>query len=132
MAALTPSQLSKLGQVLDARYKLLLDEVRDELEKSENQQYVELIGRMPADVGDESIGHALADLNLAIIDRHIREIRDIDATRARIREGRLGVCIECRDDISFPRLLAYPTAKRCLVCQQQHERTFASENIPKL
>lgn len=132
MAALNQTQLLKIGQMLDQRYKLLLDEVRDELEKSENQQYAELIGHMPADAGDESIGHALADLNLAIIDRHIQEIRDIDAARARIKDGSFGTCIDCGDSIGFERLLAYPTTKRCLVCQQQRERTFISERIPKL
>lgn len=132
MAALNQAQLSTLQKMLDKRYKLLLEEVRDELENSENQQYAELIGRIPTDVGDESIGHALADLNLAIIDRHIQEIRDIDATRARIKDGSFGTCIDCRDSIGFERLSAYPTAKRCQVCQRQRERTFASEKTPKL
>ena len=132
MAALNPTQFSKLNERLDSRYKLLLEEVRDELEKSENQQYVELVGRMPTDAGDESIGHALADLELAAIDRHIREIRDIEAARARLKDGSFGTCLDCGDSIDFERLLAYPTAKRCLVCQQQHEKTFASEKIPKL
>ena len=69
--ALTQTQLSTLAKALDQRYESLLEEVRDELEQSENQQYVELIGRTPADSGDQSVGDALADLNLGIIDRHI-------------------------------------------------------------
>ena len=132
MASLSQTELSRLGELLDRRYDLLLEEVRDELEKSENQQYVELIGRTPADTGDEAIGDILADLNLAIIDRHIQEIRDIEATRARIKDGSFGACIDCGEDIGFPRLLAYPTAKRCLACQQVRERSYAHAGTPKL
>ena len=130
--ALTQTQLAKLEHKLDRQYESLLEEVRDALEKSENQQYVELIDRAPADSGDQATGDALADLNLAIIDRHVQEIRDIDATRARIRGGGFGTCIDCGGDIGFERLRAYPTAKRCFVCQRQHEKTYAHEANPKL
>ncbi len=130
--ALTQTQVSKLESKLDQQYESLLEEVRDALEKSENQQYVELIDRAPADSGDEATGDALADLNLAIIDRHVREIRDIEATRARIRDGGFGTCIDCGGDIGFERLLAYPSAKRCFTCQRQHEKTYAHEGNPSL
>lgn len=130
--ALTQTQISKLGRELDQHYESLLDEVRDALETSENQQYVELINREPADSGEQATGDALADLNLAIIDRHVQEVRDIEAARVRIEEGRFGSCIECGGDIGFERLLAYPTAKRCLGCQRQHEKTYAHEGNPTL
>ena len=130
--ALTHDQSSRLGKVLDARYGVLLEEVRDQLEKSENQQYIELIGREPADAGDASVGDALADLNLGIIDRHIQELRDIEAAKARLKEGSYGVCIDCQMPIDIKRLLAYPTAKRCLTCQGKQERTFAHASTPKL
>lgn len=130
--ALTQDQIGALKAILDRRYDTLLEQVRDELERTENQQYVELLGRTPGDSGDESTADALADLNLGVIDRHIRELRDIEATRARVRAGRFGICIDCGDDIGFERLKAYPTAKRCVRCQGQHERTHAREGTPTL
>ena len=129
---LTQIQLSTLVKALDQRYESLLEEVRDELEQSENQQYVELIGRTPGDSGDESVGDTLADFNLGIIDRHIRESRDIEAAKARIKDHSFGTCIGCETDIGFERLLAYPTAKRCVVCQQQQEKTYAHAGTPRL
>lgn len=129
---LNKAQRSKLRLVLDARHASLLDEVRNELEKTEDRQYVELIDRMPADIGDQSSADALADLNLAIIDRHVEELRDIEGAKTRIDGGTFGVCIECGDEIAFERLLAYPTAKRCLRCQQQREKTYAHAATPKL
>jgi len=129
---LNRTELSQLNAKLDHRYDSLLEEVRGELERSENQQYVELMGRTPGDIGDESVADALADLELGSIDRHIQEIRDIDAARARIRGGSFGTCIACGRGIDFERLLVYPTAKRCFTCQQQRERTHAHQATPKL
>ncbi|HEX6136216.1 MAG TPA: TraR/DksA family transcriptional regulator [Casimicrobiaceae bacterium] len=129
---LTAKQVSELGERLDARYRLLLGEVHDEFEHGENQQYAELIGRVPADIGDQSVADALADLNVAIVDRHIEELRDIEAAKARIANGTFAACIACGDDIAFERLLAYPTAKRCIRCQRQRERTYAHGGTPTL
>ncbi len=130
--SLSRYQINKLALRLDRRYASLLEEVRDELERSENTQYIELIGRAPADIGDQSLGDSLADLNLAVIDRHVTELRDIEAARARIKERRYGTCIDCEGDIAFDRLIAYPTAKRCFACQQRHERLYVSPGAPTL
>ena len=130
--SLSGSEMTQLAGQLDRRRQALLEEVRDELEHSENQQYIELIGRVPADVGDESVGDALADLNLAIIDRHVQELRDIDAAKRRVRDGSFGICIDCGGDIGFERLRAYPTAKRCRPCQEHREKTYAHEGTPSL
>lgn len=119
---LTKTQVSKLERKLDQQYAALLEVVRDELEKSQNQRYVELIDRAPADSGDQATGDALADLNLAIIDLQVHELRDIEATWDRIRNDDFGVCTDCGGDVGFERLLAYPTAKRCFTSQQQHEK----------
>jgi RNA polymerase-binding protein DksA len=129
---LSKSQLSEFVRLLDTRYAALLEEVRGELEKSENLQYIELIDRVPADIGDQSVGDALADLNLAIVDRHIREIREIEAARVRVADDRYGVCADCGDDIAEARLRAWPTAERCHACQQHRERTFSHEGTPTL
>lgn len=80
---LTQTQLDTLEGPLDRRYDALLEQVRGGLEASENQQYVALLRRTPGDSADESVADALADLNLGVIDRHIRELRDIEATRSR-------------------------------------------------
>lgn len=129
---LSKTQIAKLVRTLEQQYALLLEEVRDALEHSQNQQYVELIDRAPADSADQATGDALADLNLAIIDRHVQAIRDIEAARTRVDQGGFGTCIDCGGDIAFERLSAYPTAKRCFVCQRQREKTYAHEGNPTL
>ena len=130
--ALTQTQTIRLREELDRIHAELLEDVRGELEASENQQMAELMGRTPPDRADVSFADALADLNVDIIDRHIHEIRDIEAAGQRMEGGKFGICIDCDTDIAFERLMAYPTAKRCLRCQQQREKLYAHQNTPRL
>jgi RNA polymerase-binding transcription factor DksA len=66
------------------------------------------------------------------VNRDAGEIRDIDAALKRVAAGTFGLCIGCGASIAPQRLQAYPTAKRCLNCQRQHEKTRAVPPIPKL
>ena len=129
---LDQSQISILEKELDRQYVALLEEVREELAQSEDRQYIELIGRTPADSGEASMGDVLADLNAILFDRHINQIRDIEAATTRLRENVYGICAECTEDIPFERLKAYPTAKRCVPCQQQRDRIFAHQATPTI
>ncbi|GCB02271.1 DnaK suppressor protein [Sulfuriferula multivorans] len=132
MTELTAQQTAQLDQVLTDRYQSLRNEVQEEMERTGNIQYVELMGRDPGDIGDESVADAVADLNLEIVDRQVKEMRDIESARRRIKAGSYGICMDCGADIGFDRLMAYPTAKRCLACQQQHDRVYAAEAHPSL
>ena len=132
MAALAPPQLDQLNQQLKQSYQDLLQEIHGELDNSGDQHRIDLLNREPGDSGDESLANALADFNVLRFDRHIRDLRDIEAAFGRIKAGEYGVCTDCGDDIAFERLRAYPTAKRCIVCQQRHEKQFAHEGHPKL
>jgi RNA polymerase-binding protein DksA len=132
MATLTQSQLDQLTRKLKENYQALLREVREELDNSGNQHRIDLLNNEPGDTGDESLANALADFNLTILDRHIDGMRDIEAALQRVRNGEYGVCIDCGDAVGFGRLQAYPTAKRCIVCQEQREKHYAQGGHPKM
>ena len=132
MAALDQSQLEQLAKKLNEDNQTLLHEVRNELENTGDQHRIDLLNSEPGDTGDESMANALADFNVAILDRHIQAMRDIEAAFQRIKNGDYGVCSDCGDDIDFARLQAYPTAKRCIVCQEKREREFVQEGHPKM
>ncbi|MDA8128693.1 MAG: TraR/DksA family transcriptional regulator [Betaproteobacteria bacterium] len=132
MAALTHTQLEQLTRQLKADYQALLNEVRDELENTGDQRRIDLLNAEPGDTGDESMATALADFNLTILDRHIDAMRDVEAALQRVRNGEYGTCIDCGNEIGFTRLRAYPTAKRCIVCQEQREKHYAQEGHPKM
>ena len=129
---LTQEQLSRITIELDRVYETLLEDIRHEQDAKGETQITELLGRVPADSSDVSVADALADLNVELIDRHVQGIRDVESARQRIVEGNFGVCVDCGTDIAFERLLAYPTAKRCLSCQEKHEKMYAHKATPRL
>lgn len=117
---------------LDERTRTLVGEVREALEHSEERRYIELLDRQPADVGDQSFADMLADLNLAMLNRHVEELRETDAARTRVEDGTYGACEDCGADIGIDRLRAQPSARRCIVCQERREKVFAHEATPTL
>jgi RNA polymerase-binding transcription factor DksA len=121
---LSKDQVRELKKALDDRFFELREEIRLELLKSDDESYIELAGRVH-DIGEASVADLLVDIQLAEIDRHIQEIRDIDAALMRIASGAYGVCKDCSVSIIFKRLKAYPTAKRCHRCQVNHEHVYA-------
>lgn len=125
MTSLTPSQIDQLTMQLKKDYQTLLIEVRQELANSGNQHRIDLLNREPGDSGDESMATSLADFNLAVVDRHVHELRDIESAFQRIKDTTYGVCVDCGGSIGFARLQAYPTAIRCITCQEKHEREYA-------
>ena len=131
MAKLTDDQLAQLKAALQQRYLELREEIRSELEHSGNQHYADLAGAAP-DPGDASVADMLVDLNANLVDRQVNEIREVEAALKRLAELNFGDCIECGDEIGFERLMAYPTAQRCVRCQELREKTYSHENKPTL
>ena len=130
--SLDQSEMKLLEKSLDHQYVALLEQVREELTQNGDGEYVELLGRGGADVGEEAVRDLLWGLNAALFDRHIRELNDIEVARTHIREGDYGLCADCGEDIGLGRLKARPTAVRCIHCQREHERTHAYEATPSM
>ena len=124
MAALTTSERDSLARTLGERKKLLREEIRRGLARMGNERYVDLLSGT-SDAGDESVAMLLTDVANAEVARDAAELRDIVAAEARIAAGTYGTCIDFGSPIPFARLSAYPTAKRCLRCQQIREATRA-------
>ena len=123
-ATLNDKQITEFRQQLNDRYFSLREEVRQELLKSDDEHYVDLASGVH-DIAEESVADFLVDLNLADIDRHINEIREIDAALIRLAEGSYGACVDCDEPISEQRLKASLTTCRCLGCQELHEKQYA-------
>lgn len=131
MKNLTTTQIEALTRQLNERTRTLAARVREELAASDTQHYRDLAGAV-TDTADEALASALVDVDTAIIDRHVVELRDIEAARERMRKQTYGICVDCGDDVAYERLAAYPTAKRCLPCQQQRERTYVQPGRSRL
>jgi RNA polymerase-binding transcription factor DksA len=128
---LTDTQIHGFKKKLDNRFFELHEEIRLELLKSDDQHYIDLAGQVH-DRAEASVADLLVDLQLASIDRHIQEIRDIDGALMRIAAGSYGVCSDCESSIDVDRLQAWSTAKRCQPCQVKYERLHAEGNRPSL
>ncbi len=127
----TAKQIAILKSTLDDRYRSLREEIRQELLASDEEHFIDLAGQVH-DLEEESVADLLVDLGLAIIDLHIREIRNIEVALGRIQLGEYGSCIDCGDEVEYARLKAFPTATRCLPCQQNFERNHAGNTTPSL
>ncbi len=129
--SLTRRQIDTFKAMLSDRYMALRQEISAELLRADQERYADLAGQVH-DTGEAALADLLVDIGLAAIDRHVIEIRDIDAALIRIAEGRYGACCDCGDSIPLERLEAYPAARRCIVCQELHERTHAHGATPSL
>ncbi len=120
MPDLSEKQLQQFEQRLRNRREELREIIHRELANSKQEDFTELAG-MVHDAGDESFAELLRGINIATRTRELEEIRDVEASLERIKNGIYGTCIECNDKIALDRLDAYPTAKRCINCQSRHE-----------
>jgi len=129
--ALTVEQRSELERIIAARYKNLVVEIREEVDRSREETFGAVAGPV-TDTGDEAVADLLSDLDTAEVSRDLTELRDLEAARERLAAGTYGECIGCGGEITYQRLLAYPVAKRCLECQTVHEKTYAHPAEPRL
>lgn len=117
-------ELPHFKRVLQARHGALRTAIHAALLRSDEEQYAQIAGQVH-DVEDDALADLLVDINLAEITREIQELRDVDAALRRIVMGTYAVCIRCGEAIARERLDAYPTAKRCVICQKEEERRRA-------
>ena len=131
MSELIREQVVRIQHILNESHEKLLQEIKQELIDSGNQNYLELAG-LVSDPGDDSVADLLVTVNAAMMNRHILELREIEAAQTRITDGAYGECVDCGLTIRYERLLAYPTAQRCLICQEKHEKTYAGAPAPTI
>ncbi|HJV72294.1 TraR/DksA family transcriptional regulator [Ideonella sp.] len=129
MTALHDQDLARLRGALDARAAVLraevgaIDDEKADLPRSVPMSQVE----DDAERGEERTREAM---------RHAEQERDIDELRAiaaaleRMADGRYGSCVDCGIDIPLARLLAQPTASRCVPCQERFETSHRA--VPRV
>lgn len=118
---LTAAQRALLAQQLDARRASLRQEVHAQLDGSDDDRIVGLRRRLE-ESDDWGVADGLAELDIAEVRHALAELTNVDAALARMHDGSYGTCADCGETIAAPRLLAYPTATRCIDCQEAFER----------
>ena len=74
----------------------------------------------------------LVDVEIAMVDNHVRELRATEEAMRRMSEGGYGECDSCGEDIGYARLSVQPAAIRCVKCQERAERDSSSGAAPRL
>ena len=120
MNGLIPAQLDGLSTRLAERRRVLLEDIRRVLARSGGEGRADLVAEV-GDAGDEAAASLLREVGAAEIARDVGELRDVAGAQGRLAAGHFGGCIECGKAIGFRRLEVYPTAKRCITCQERHE-----------
>ncbi|HEY9147433.1 MAG TPA: TraR/DksA C4-type zinc finger protein [Gammaproteobacteria bacterium] len=126
MSHLSEEQLAELKQTLEVQRRQLRQDIREELLRSDDEQYSELAGQVH-DSGDESVADLLSDINTAVIGQSIKALREVEAAQERLREGYYGSCEDCEVEIPYERLKAYPAARRCIADQERYEKLHGEE-----
>jgi DnaK suppressor protein len=82
-----------------------------------------------ADPADRATMESDRAFTLRLRDRERKLIKKIQSALQRIDDGTFGICEECGEDISVPRLKARPVTKLCIQCKskQEEEETLRGE-----
>ncbi len=129
MDALTTEERENLARMLRERKQRMRDEILAGLARMRTEGYEEQLSGT-SDAGDEALASLITDVTNAEVARDAAELQDILAAEARFSADTYGKCIDCGAPITYARLVAYPTAKRCLRCQQIREATRAPSGRP--
>lgn len=109
--------MSDLGVV---KKKLLSRKL--ELEDALSRLYKEKISEDEVqDTGDQALASVLEELKISLHNNELDEYQMILKALERLDNGTYGICTECNNPISEKRLLLFPNATRCLICQEAFE-----------
>lgn len=122
---LNQDQIDVLRRMMEERRAREIAEIRSVAQRANDEHLQAVLTGREADRADEALRNAAQLAEYAIVHQDIEDVRDIDAAFQRINAGTYGECISCGEDIGYERLIAFPTAKRCISCQRELERQRA-------
>ena len=129
MRYLTIEQRETLQAWLNYRSAMLRREIAAALRRSGTEEAIRLANHLE-EVGDEAVADLESSIEIAEIERDVRELREVERTLSRLHEPEYGVCVDCGADIPYSRLSANPTAERCINCQRRAERLLTEPAQP--
>lgn len=118
MATLTQEQVAHLVALMDERYEREKEEILAVSQRAREQRSE----RAAPDWSDAALAQTTLAADDAVINQDVEDIRDIEAARIHLSADVYGICTDCDKAIAYERLLAYPTAKRCIRCQRRYEQ----------
>lgn len=121
MSPLSQEQVDRLTKLMDERYEREIEEINAIAARTHDERRQQALSSRAADSVDTVLAQMVRASDYAVVQQDIEDVRDIIAARKRLADGVYGICIDCEEGIRYVRLLAHPTAKRCIDCQREHE-----------
>ena len=126
MPGLEQKQVDHLATMMDERWAREFREIRSLFSAMDEDRQRITLGESLEEATDDALLVKLSAVDDPLIRQNLQDVRDIIGARQRIAAGKYGECIDCGADIAYERLIAYPTAKRCIGCQREHEKRKAA------
>ena len=124
MRYLTIEQRESLKRQLSDRVAALRDEIAAALRRSGSPEAIGLANHLD-EIDDEAVADLESSIEVAEIERDLRELRGAEKALQRLHTPEYGVCTDCGADIPYSRMNAEPSATRCIACQTKAERSQA-------
>jgi RNA polymerase-binding protein DksA len=128
---LTIEQRESLQRKLSDRAAALRDEIAAALRRSGSPEAIGLANHLD-EIDDDAVADLESSIEVAEIERDLRELRGAEKALERLHTPDYGVCIDCGADIPYSRLNAEPSATRCIACQTRAERSQPKSTAPGL
>ncbi len=105
----------------NSEFRSILERKELELiEKLHNREDIAI--EKSADEVDETQRALERELTIRNVDRDSSLLGEVRAALRRVRDGTIGICIDCDEAINPKRLAVVPWASRCVHCQDTSER----------
>jgi RNA polymerase-binding protein DksA len=128
---LTIEQRESLQRQLSDRAAALRDQIAAALRRSGSSEAIGLANHLD-EIDDDAVADLESSIEVAEIERDLRELRGAEKALERLHTPDYGVCIDCGADIPYSRLNAEPSATRCIACQTRAERSQPKSTAPGL
>jgi DnaK suppressor protein len=126
MKYFTIEQRETLERKLRERSAELRREIDDALERADTSDAGYLANRFE-EIDDEALADLEESIDLASLQRDMRELRQVSDAMKRLHTPDFGICSDCGADIPYARLEAQPVASRCRACEALSEHSRAED-----
>jgi DnaK suppressor protein len=117
---LTVGQRALLRAELDIRRRQLLSQLALHQEgRTRSEHARDVLERDADDAPQRAMDR---EVDLALSDRILRELSEVEQALAAVEGPDYGMCAACGSEIPFDRLKVEPYARRCVGCESQLER----------
>jgi RNA polymerase-binding transcription factor DksA len=108
-------------QTLRARLRGDLDQMTDEALRRDTTGGTGNLSNVPLHMADLGTDNYDQEFTLGLIENEQGTLELVNEALDRMEKGRFGLCVECGEPITKPRLQALPYARHCIRCARKLE-----------